>query len=238
MKKKLLLLLCSIILNGTLLTAQEAPALTEPTTSEPSPVESEDPELDAYKKEQQDYFNTGFELYIHYPLSLYLPGWSYPEIDYDLWILEFQFPGPNVSWGGLGAGFEIDFGSRKKILKNMGFGSLTELSIVSSVNMMEGVDLALLLNYPYLYYTTRKEKGLNFSFRAGVGLGIAINSEKLFVYPEEKEHLFGAIYALEAALVFPLKDFRFQTGLGYRFIAINTKNIHMMTPMLRAGYSF
>lgn len=237
MKKIIRLLLCSFFFNIFIITAQEAPTSSSAEATEVS-EESEDPELDAYRKEQQDYFNSGFEIYIHYPLSIHFPGWSYPEIDYDLWIIEFQLPGPNISWGGLGAGFEIDFGSRKKILKNMGFGSLTELSIISPINMMDGVDLALLLNYPYLYYTTRREKGLNFTFRAGMGIGIAINSEDLFIYPEEKDHPFGAVYALETAVIFPLKGFRFQAGMGYRFMTINSKDIHMFTPLLRAGYRF
>ena len=240
MKKVIILLLCSFVFNITILTAQETPvppsAPQEPSATDSE--ESDDPELEAYKKEQQAYFNTGFELYIHYPISMHFPGWSYPEVDYNLWIIEFQLPGPNVSWGGLGAGFEIDFGSRKKILRNMGIGNLTEFSILSSFNMMDGVNLGLLLNYPYLYYSTKKEKGLNFTFRAGVGLGIAIDSEELFAYPEEKDHPFGAIYALEGALVFPVGQFRFQTGAAYRFLAINSKNIHIFTPLFRAGYRF
>lgn len=234
LKKTVLLLLSLFIIHISFIPAQE----TAGTAAEAEDREAEDPELEAYKKEQQRYFETGFELYIHYPMSLHFPGWSYPEVDYDLYLVEFQLPGPNISWGGLGAGFEIDFGSRKRVLKNMGIGSLLEISALSSFNMMEGVDLGLLLSYPYLFYTTRREKGLNFSVRAGIGLGTAIDSEDLFAYPEEKDHPFGALYSVETAVVFPLGSFRFQAGGAYRFLAINSKNIHMYTPLLRAGYRF
>lgn len=243
LNKKILLFLCIYLIIISVIPAQNtAEAAPNDGNVEDSgnagAVEVDDPELEAYRQEQKKYFDTGFELYLHYPVSIHFPGWSYPEVDYDLYIVELQIPEPNISWGGLGAGFEIDFGSRKKVLRNMGVGSIMELSFLSSINMMDDTKLALLLNYPYLYYTTRREKGVNFSFRAGLGLGIAIDSEDLFAYPEEKDHPFGALYAIEGAVVFPLGSVRLQTGAAYRFMAINSKNIHMFTPLFRAGYRF
>ncbi|MDC7235035.1 MAG: hypothetical protein PQJ58_17515 [Spirochaetales bacterium] len=239
--KKILLLLCGLFITTVILFAQDTQPDAETGADAPETAgesDTEDPELEAFRKEQEEYFRTGFELFIHYPVSIHFPGWSFPEVDYDWDIVEFQLPGPNISWGGLGAGFEVDFGSRKAFLKNMGIGSVTEVSGLSSFNMMDDVDLTLLINFPYLYYTSRYDTALNFTVRAGMGIGIAAGSEDLFAYPEEKDHLFGALYALEGAVVFSPGRFRFQLGGGYRFLAINSKNIHIFTPQMRAGYRF
>ncbi|MDA3955720.1 hypothetical protein [Oceanispirochaeta sp.] len=201
--------------------------------------ETEDPELEAYRQMQAEYSRTGFELFIYYPVSFHFPGWSYPDVTYSWGPAHIQLPGPNVSFAGLGAGFELDFGSRKAVIRNMGFGGNLEISTLTSWNMKPGVQMGLVLSYFYLFYKTDLQRTLNYSIRGGIGVGRAQNGETLFAYPEEREDTAGPLYSLEAAVILPgVKRFRFQAGLAYRYLAINTKNIHILSPMIRAGFRF
>ncbi|QEN08592.1 hypothetical protein EXM22_11570 [Oceanispirochaeta crateris] len=201
--------------------------------------ETEDPELEAYKQMQEDYAQTGFELFLYYPMSLHLPGWSYSEVKYSLGPAYIELPGPNVSFSGFGAGIEFDFGSRKPIVKNMGFGGNLEISRIADWNMKSGVEMDLVLSYLYLFYKTDLNKFLNYTVRGGVGIGRAQNGEALFTYPEEIEDPAGPLYSLEGAIIFPeVKRFRFQAGFAYRYLAINTKNMHILSPTIRGGFRF
>lgn len=199
----------------------------------------EDPELEAYKDMISEYGRTGVEFFVYYPLSFHLPGWSYPSVHYDLTVTEFNLPGPNISIAGLGAGLEIDFGSRKRVLGNMGFGGDFEFSSLSDWNMRDDVDMDLLLTSLYLYYRTARKSGWNYSVSTGLGVGRAYGGSALFTAPEEKEDTAGPLFLLEGAAIFPpLKNFRFQVGLKYRYLAINTSNIHIISPLIRAGIRF
>jgi len=198
-----------------------------------------DPELAAYNAMLAEYGKTGLELFVYYPISLHLPGWSYPSVNYDWSIANFNLPGPNLSLAGLGMGLEIDFGSRKRVLRNMGFGGNLEFSSLNGWNMRKDVDLTLILSYLYLYYKTDFKKMYNYSISGGIGIGRVRGGEALFSYPEEKEDTAGPLYTVETAVILPpVGNFRFQAGIAYRFLAINTKNIHIISPMIRGGIRF
>jgi hypothetical protein len=105
--------------------------------------------------------------------------------------------------------------------------------------MKDGVEMGLILSYFYLFYKTDLDGPFNYSFRGGLGIGRAEGAEALFTYPEEKSDTAGPLYSLEAAINLPeLGRFRFQAGLAYRYLAINTKDIHILSPMIRGGIRF
>jgi len=202
-------------------------------------AQEEDPELEAYNAMLAEYGETGIELFIYYPISYHLPGWSYPSVYYDWVVTDFHLPGPNISLAGLGMGVEIDFGSRKPVLQNMGFGGSLEFSTLDDWNMKDDVDVDLVLSSLYLYYRTARNAALNYSLSGGLGIGRAHGAAPLFTAPEEKEDTAGPLYTLQGALILPpLKNFRFQIGLSYRFLAINTSDIHILSTFLRAGVRF
>lgn len=194
-------------------------------------------DLDAYLALQAGYSKTGMEFFLYYPIGLHFPGWSYPSIDHDAGDLRYETAGPNISLLGLGGGLEIDFGGRGPVLGRMGIGGALEFSLLAPANMIEGTDVGLLINYAYLYYKTRREEKINYTFRMGLGVVRVMNGEMLFAYPEEKENPVGPQFSLEGAMIFkPRGRFRFQAGLAYRYIPINTKNIHIISPMIRGGF--
>ena len=127
--------------------------------------ETEDPELEAYRQMQAEYAQTGFEIFIYYPVSFHLPGWSYPDVKYSLGPARIYLPGPNVSLVGLGAGIELDFGSRKPVIRNMGFGGSLEISKLADWNMKPGVHMDLVLSTLFLYYKSDMKRVLNYTIR-------------------------------------------------------------------------
>ena len=201
----------------------------------------EDPELEAYNAAIEKHRNSGIELFLYYPMGIHLPGWSYTSSKHDLGPVTIRLPGTNYSFFGLGGGAEFDLGSRKNFFSNMGLGLAMEGLSISEINMTDkiGGDMGLLLSYAYLYYKTDLESFLNYSFRAGLGIARAFGAKDLYDYPEERDDTAGPMYTLEAAVIFPaLGDFRFQAGLGYRVLMVNTDTIHLISPMVRAGYRF
>jgi len=203
------------------------------------PAQEEDPELEEYKAMLAEYGETGIELFVYYPVSYHLPGWSYPSVHYKWDVIDFHLPGPNISLAGLGLGAEVDFGSRKLMLQHMGIGGSLEYSSLEDWNMRDDADVDLVLTSFYLFYRTQRKGALNFSFNGGLGLGRAHGAAPLFTSPEEKEDTAGPLYQLQGALILPpLKNLRFQLGLSYRFLAVNTMDIHIYSAFLRAGIRF
>ncbi len=200
----------------------------------------EDPELEAYKASIARYRESGIELFLYYPMGIHLPGWSYESNMHDFGSVSIRLPGTNFSFFGLGGGAELDLGSRKRFFRNAGLGAAMELSHISDINMRDDVGgMGLMLSYAYLYYKTDYDSFLNYSFRTGLGVARLFGADDLYEYPEEREDTAGPLYSLEAAVVFPpVLNFRFQAGLGYRILMVNSDTIHLFSPMLRAGYRF
>ena len=204
-------------------------------------IAQEDPELEAYNASIARYRESGVELFLYYPMGIHLPGWEYRWVQNTVGPVSFWLPGTNFSFFGLGGGAEFDLGSRKNVLKDMGVGVALEGSGISGINMRDTMDdgMGMMLGYAYLYYKTDRGSFLNYSFRTGLGVARLFGADDLYDYPEEQDDTAGPMYTLEAAVIFPpVLDFRFQAGLAYRILMVNTDTIHLFSPMIRAGYRF
>ena len=226
--------LLTIILIAADLTAQES------DSDMPSGETSSDGSRAAREaREREEYLKTGFELYAYYPVSVHLPGWTWGLHRFEAGPAYIDFMTPNFSFGGLGLGWEADLGSRKPVLKRMGVGGVLEISGLSGINMKNGEGLGITLMYPYLYYTTDRGKKIDFSLKIGLGMAFIDGAYDLFDSQQERENDTGTVYAVEGDIIFArLGKWRFQAGGAYRFLVYNSKDIHIVTALIRAGYRF
>lgn len=183
-----------------------------------------------------DHEKTGIEVYFSYPLPLYMPGWSYSSKTYGS-DFKLTLPGINISYINICFGVDMDFDSSKRYLKNMGIGTALEWNVLSSLNM-EGEEATLFQSYTYLFYTHETTKFSDYYFRVGLGIA-SISNEDLFTTKGEQDSPRGPLIMLEAGSSYPpLGNFKFYSGINYKYIPINSKNIHVLSPFLRTSYRF
>ncbi|MDC7239471.1 MAG: hypothetical protein PQJ50_03825 [Spirochaetales bacterium] len=189
-------------------------------------------------KEREAYEKTGFELYTYFPVSTHWPGWTWGVRKFEAGPAHIWLPTPNISFG-LGMGWEADLGSRRPVLRRMGVGGVLEMSAVSGLNMKNGEGFGITMLYPYLYYTTDRGRKLDYSFKLGAGMAFVNGLEELFDSRQEKDNESGNVFSLEGDIIFASPgNWRFQAGAAYRFLVYNSRDIHIVTALIRAGYRF
>lgn len=183
-----------------------------------------------------DHNKTGIEVYFTFPLPIYMPGWNYSSKTYGS-DFELTLPGVNISYANICFGVDMDFDSNKSFLKDMGIGMALEWNFLDSLNM-DDMDATLFQSYAYLFYSKDTARFSDYYFRVGMGVA-SISNEDLFSTEEEKNSPKGPLIMLEAGSSYPsLGRFKFYSGLSYRYIPMNSKNIHVLAPYLRTSYRF
>ena len=184
---------------------------------------------------EKEFNDTGIELYYHYPIPVFMPGWSYSSKDMDIGPFDIPMLGTNFSLITVCLGMDVDLGSHKPVLKNMGFGFALEWNILDSWNM-EGNNAALFQSYTYLFYREETKKYADYYLKAGMGIAEISNEELLEDYDNNTS---GALFLLEAASAYPaFGRFRLYSGLTYKYIIIYDKEIHSLGPFFRVAYRF
>ncbi|OQY35231.1 MAG: hypothetical protein B6241_01670 [Spirochaetaceae bacterium 4572_59] len=179
---------------------------------------------------------TGIEIYFSFPLPIYMPGWSYSSKSYGS-NFKLTLPGVNISYANICFGVDMDFDSSKDFLKDMGIGMALEWNFLDSLNM-DGMDVTLFQSYAYLFYSVDTARFSDYYFRAGIGIA-RISNEDLFSSDVEKDSPRGPLIMLEAGSSYPaLGNFKFYSGISYKYIPINSKNIHVLAPFLRTSFRF
>ncbi len=183
----------------------------------------------------EEHKKTGVEFTFQYPLPVYLPGWSFESDTDQIGPFAITYLGTNISYMNINLGLDMDLGSRKKILKNMSAGISMELNILSPWHM-EGKDAALFQYYTYLDYSRETKRLFDRFYRFGLGFA-TITNEQVFTSEQEQENPIGPLFVLETGTVYPpLGNFRLYSGFSYKFLPMNTKNIHILAPFIRGGY--
>ena len=192
-------------------------------------------ETEKLKQLEEEHRKTGIEAYIQYPIPIYSPGWIFITDTDHVGPLTITYPGINVSFINLNMGVDMDFGSQKMILRNMGVGIAMEMNILDSWHM-KGYELGLLQTYSYLFYLKDTKRFIDHFYRIGLGLAVVSNGE-IFDTEQEKENPIGPLFVVETGTAWPaLGDFRLYSGLSYKLLPINSKNIHILSPFIRAAY--
>ncbi len=178
---------------------------------------------------------TGIEPYIFYPVPLFIPGLFYDTKKIKTGESSFSIPAVNISFINICVGLDMDFGSSKRVLKNMGVGTALEWNIMDSYNMGDN-ELTLFQFYNYLYYFEDTKRFMDYYFKAGIGIA-TISNRDIFETEEEKNSPTGPMMVVEMGSRYPdLGRFRFSSGFTYKYIPINTRYIHVLAPFVRVGY--
>ncbi len=183
----------------------------------------------------EEHKKTGVEFTFQYPLPLYFPGLSYDFKTQDSGAVSVTYMGTNISYINMNLGMDMDLGSRKKVLRYMTAGISMEYNYLSPWNM-EGNRTALLQYYTYLTYSKPSKRLFDSFFRVGMGTALVTNKD-LFDTRQEKDSPYGPLFVVETGTVYPpLGRVRLYSGLSYKFLTVNSKNIHIVAPFIRAGY--
>ena len=197
--------------------------------------EEEITETERMKALVEEHKKTGVEFTVQYPLPLYFPGWSYDFKTQESGPLSITYMGTNISYLNMNLGMDMDLGSRKKVLRYMTAGISLEYNYLAPWNM-EGHRASLIQYYTYLTYSRPSKKLFDSFIRFGLGTA-AVTNKGLFDTQQEKESPYGPLFVLETGTVYPpLGKVRLYSGFSYKFLPVNSRNIHMIAPFIRAGY--